>query len=303
MKIGVLLYTYNRTDDARINLEIIRNTWPKDELFKDVTIVHSYNGERDWWPEKYLEDELIYLENPGHFLGAELLINEGMNVFKNKYSDTDYVILLASDTWCVKPEYLSDIVRRLKDEDKYLATCVWGSRKKNDIFKRGAALDFCIFDFWWVVRAELFPLHYKEFLDKYKELFLYQDETPYLEVVFITRFLQAIERSIKIPSDNLLRPVAADHIYRLSDREPVHEVGSERRFFKRNYWERYMYWPKMELITHHDPIEKQKVLRKWNLGLGEYGKKFLAASDLTYYNHGLNKHTFSRHSKKIDYGD
>ncbi len=31
-KIGVLIYTYNRTDDARINMEIIRNEWSRFEI-------------------------------------------------------------------------------------------------------------------------------------------------------------------------------------------------------------------------------------------------------------------------------
>src|SRR3989338_8234397 len=91
-KVGVLMYTYNRTDDAFINMEIIRNTWKESEVLKDVVIVHSFNGEKEWWPGKYLEDELLYLENPGHFAGAELLINEGVKTFQTKHLDVDYVI-------------------------------------------------------------------------------------------------------------------------------------------------------------------------------------------------------------------
>src|SRR3989338_6988898 len=94
MKIGVLIYTYNRTDDARINMEIIRNTWQKSEMLKDVVIVHAFNGEKEWWPEEYLEDELLYLPNPGHYAGAALLIDEGIKTFQNKFQDVDYVIIL-----------------------------------------------------------------------------------------------------------------------------------------------------------------------------------------------------------------
>ena len=39
LKIGVLLYTYNRVNDVRINMEIIRNVWGKIELLKEVVIL------------------------------------------------------------------------------------------------------------------------------------------------------------------------------------------------------------------------------------------------------------------------
>lgn len=30
-KVGVLIYTYNRVDDAKINMELIREVWEKKE--------------------------------------------------------------------------------------------------------------------------------------------------------------------------------------------------------------------------------------------------------------------------------
>ena len=89
MKIAVLLYTYNRIDDARINMEIIRNLWSQHPLLKNITIVHSYNGDKTLWPEKYLEDDLLYLDNPGHFAGAEILVNEGVKYISENYHDKD----------------------------------------------------------------------------------------------------------------------------------------------------------------------------------------------------------------------
>ena len=85
LKIGVLLYTYNRVNDVRINMEIIRNVWGKIELLKEVVIVHAFNGQREWWLEKYLEDDLVYLSNPGHFEGAAILMSEGIkDVYKRQ---------------------------------------------------------------------------------------------------------------------------------------------------------------------------------------------------------------------------
>lgn len=303
MKIGVLLYTYNRTDDARINMEIIRNVWSKNDLLKDVIIVHSYNGEKEWWPEKYLEDELLYLENPGHFTGAELLLNEGVKCFSEKYSDVDYVITLASDTWLVKPEYIEKMILSMEKEEKYLATAVWGTKKLTNIWTRGSALDFNIFNLKWATKSHFFPLKFQEFKDKYEELFFYNDQTVYPENIFIIRFKQAIARSVKIVSENILKPVAESHIYRMKDREPVHTNSEENLVFRSGGWKRMMYVAKMGLIMHHDPMPKQKILKKWKLLLGESGNKFLNATDLSYYNRGLDKNVFIKNGKKIGYGE
>lgn len=303
LKIGVLIYTYNRTDDAYINMEIIRTLWKKSELLQDIKIVHAFNGQKEWWAEKYLEDELLYLENQGHFSGAEMLINEGVKTFQTKYPDIDYVIVLASDTWLVKPEYVEGMITTMQKEEKYLSCAVWGTKKLNNIWTRGCGLDFVIIDLKWATKSRLFPLQFTEFKSKYEELFFYNDQTIYLEVVFIVRFVQAIARSIVTVSDNILRPVAKSYIHRMIDREPVHTNSKENLIFKKGGFKRNMHVPKMGLITHHDPIPKQEVLKRWKLSLGEHGQKFLGAKDLTYYNRALDKNVYVKNGKKIGYGD
>lgn len=36
--LGILIYTYNRVDDAKINMEIIRNIWAKPKL----SVINKY---------------------------------------------------------------------------------------------------------------------------------------------------------------------------------------------------------------------------------------------------------------------
>lgn len=299
MKIGILLYTYNRTDDARINMEIIRKLWSKNELLKDVVIVHSFNGEKEWWPEKYLEDELLYLANPGHFKGAEILLNEGVRCFAEKYADVDYVITLASDTWLIKPEYIEKIILTMQKEEQYLATCPWGTIEKDSMWKIGMALDFNIFNLSWAIKNKLFPIRYSEFEQKYSEVFMYQDLTVYPERVFALRFKQAIQSSVSIPSEQMLKEVAEAHIYRMKEREPVHD---ERSWFgiKKG---RKMYWKDIGLLTHHDPEPKCEILKKLGLDLGEYSHRLITSSDLSYYNKGIKKTEYIKGKKKIGYGD
>ena len=109
----------------------------------------------------------------------------------------------------------------MKKEDRYLAAAVWGTKKMTDIWKRGSALDFNIFNLKWAVNFGLFPIRYSEFKEKFEELFFYKNETIYPEPVLMIRFLQAIAKSIEIPSENLLRKIAEEHVYRMKEREPV----------------------------------------------------------------------------------
>jgi hypothetical protein len=299
MKIGVLLYTYNRTDDARINMEIIRNVWSKNDLLKNAIIVHSYNGEKEWWPEKYLEDELLYLDNPGHFLGAEILFNEGMRCFNEKYPDIDYVILLAADTWLTKPEYIEKVVSTMQKEHKYLATCPWGTTKKDNMWVMGMAIDLAIFDAKWSKELKLFPFGYSEFVKKYFEIFSYNNEPIYPERVLAVRFKQAILKSKNVPSENVLNKVAEEYIYRMREREPIHD---EKKFFgiKKG---RKMYWKDIGLLTHHEPEPKQKILKSLGLKKGENMNRLILSTDLSYYNNGVKKITYSKGDKKVECGD
>ncbi|MDO8729127.1 MAG: hypothetical protein Q7K26_04550 [bacterium] len=299
IKTGVLMYTYNRTDDARINMEIIRNVWKKSELLKDVKIIHAFNGQKDWWPEKYLEDELLYLDNPGHFAGAELLINEGIKCFTEKYADTDYVVVLASDIWLIKPEYVAEIIKVMTKNNKYLATCPWGTLEKDNMWNIGMAIDFAIFDLKWSFQNHLFPIRYTEFFQKYHELFFYDDEIIYPERVLAVRFKQAILNSIKLPSENLLGKVADDHVYRMKEREPIHD---EKKLFRIKNG-RKMHWSNIGLISYHEPEPKQVLLKKAGLELGENGKRLVNSKDLSYYNEGVKKTVFVKGDKQTSYGD
>ena len=301
VKLGVLLYTFNRVDDARINLEIIRNTWKRIPLLREVTVVHAFNGKTEWWPDMYLEDELCRTDNPGHFAGAELLLNSGMEVFTDKYPDVTHVLILAADTWCVRPEYIERIVQEMRTSGAYLATSAWGNAEDTDMFKIGMSLDFSMLDMNFVRKSHLFPLRYQDFVEKYSELLSYQGSTVFLERLFALRFKQAVTELELIPSENLTEKIAQAHIYRLLEREPVHYKS--KKLFEKPKGKRTMHWPRLGLITHHDPKEKQRALRPYNVSLGEHGKKFLAARDLNYFNSGLTKTVYKKGEQVIDYND
>ncbi len=281
--IGVLIYTYNRTDDAKINMDIIRNVWEKSKHFEDVKIVHSFNGKKTWYPKKYLENDLVVTKNSWHFQGASDLIDAGIKTFQKKHKNIDYVVVLASDTWLIKLAYIENILNKMKKDNLYLATCPWGLPERNEIRDVGMAVDFFIVDLKWATKYKMFPINYADFYKKYEELFLYQKGgNVMLEKLLYARYLEAVSREEK--SGGVARKKAIKKLHELKDREPVHS-----RIDKEGYWIRNMYWAKMGLLSYHDPTPKKKILKKNNVVVGKNIEKLLQSRDLSYYNNGTTK--------------
>lgn len=281
--IGILIYTYNRTDDAKINMDIIRNVWGKTEYFEDVKIVHSFNGVKKWYPKKYLEDDLIVTKNSWHFQGASDLIDAGIKTFQQKHKSIDYVIVLASDTWLIKPAYIENILNKMKKDNLYLATCPWGLPERNEIRDVGMAVDFFIVDMKWATKYKMFPINYADFYKKYEELFLYQKGgNVMLEKLLYARYLKAVSR--KENSGGVARKMAIKKRLDLKDRDPVHS-----HIDKEGYWVRNMYWSKIGLLSHHDPAPKKEILKEWGIKKGESIKKLMRSGNLMYYNSGITK--------------
>lgn len=283
--IGVLIYTYNRIDDARINMEIIRNIWRGTKPFQDVKIVHAFSGKKEWYPKKYLENELVAIKNSWHFQGAADLIDAGVKTFERKYKNIDYVIVLASDTWLVDPGYVREILLKMKKEGSYLATCAWGLPERNSIADVGVAVDFFIIDAKWAKKYKMFPIRFGNFQKKYRDLFAYlKAGNVMLEKLFFARYLEAVSRAEKI--GGVARKIAIEKMLTIKDREPVHSHIDDE-----GSWIRNMYWPKMGLMTHHDPAAKKKVLKGNKISKGENIRKLLESKDLSFYNSGVTKMT------------
>jgi len=283
LKIGVLIYTYNRTDDAKINMEIIRSVWKKSKYLKNVKIVHSFNGEKKWYSKKYLEDDLVVMKNSWHFQGASDLIDIGIQTFQKKYKNIDYVIVLASDTWLIKSVYVEGILNKMKKDDLYLATCPWGLPKRNDIRDVGMAVDFFIIDLKWATKYKMFPINYFDFHRKYGELISYQrGGNVMLEKLAYARYLKALNMEENF--GGVARKQAIRKLLDLKDRVPIHT-----HIDKQGFWERTMYWPKIGLLSHHDPVPKKEILKKNNIKDGGNIKKLLKSKNFLYFNSGITK--------------
>lgn len=280
-KIAVVIYTHNRVDDARINIELIRN-W-KSKLFSKVTIIHSYNGKKDWYT-KTKEDILLSRQNSNHQQGASDLIDAGIQ--KALAQKPDYVVILAADTWLLRPAYLEKIIKSMAKKQQYVASSPWGSNKENSFWKNGLATDFFILDASFAQKAKLFPLAYNSFHKKHSEVLDYLGRNTLLELIFSVRLLQSIERFYTVPGAHLRRLIGNKIIYEMTERNPVHKET------KKTY-ERTMWWPKIHLATHHNPKEKQKILKQQKYGSlsGPAINMLRTSKDVRYYNGGHVKNS------------
>lgn len=297
--IAVAVYTYDRVDDARINFEIIRNIWEGSKYFNNVTIIHSYNGDLKWYPHQYLENKLIRIKNRGHYPGAADLIESGVNYVLNNNTEIDYVVTLAADTWILDPSFVHNIIEKMAVEGKYVAASCWGNPFEINSMKMGLSTDLFVIDTRWAKDCVLFPLKYDDFYKKYFEVLIFEKKIVFLERVFSLRFFQASQKHFGYKvSDYELAKKKDELLHRITEREPVHnyypdliyrkdaplKVKIKKAFNIDSPGYRNMYWPKIGLLTHHDPIQKQKDLINHSYPNMKYTNKFVKSNNLDYFN-------------------
>lgn len=222
---------------------------------------------------------MIRLKNPGHFQGAAELIDAGFQVIENCAEPIDYVVFLASDTWLVQPNFLAQIINDMAVNKQYIASCPWGELpdKPGNILEN-MAVDFFIIDFQWAKNAQIFPIDYERFYNKYSDLFYYLGSIPQVEKLLMSHITRAVHLQTK--TDVEYKKNTRKIIKIISQREPVHEKVDEN-----GLWIRRMYWPEIGLFTHHEPKEKQKDARSLKLNhVGPHFQKFIESPDLKYFN-------------------
>ncbi len=276
--IGILLYTHDRVEDACINQELIRNVWEKSGLFGSITIVHAYNGKKPWYPKKYLEDVLIRRSNPGHFQGAAELIDAGIQTFHKRLPNVRYVVVLAADTWLLLPSYVSKRIQTMQQKHRWLACSPWDVPQEREIPEVGISLDFFIVDMAWDRRNRIFPLSYKQFYDRFADLLLYvKGSNVSAEKLFFARYVRACGK--EYGRDVGKRIYGLSKLLVFKERRPVHS-----HINKQGFWIRKHFWPKIGLLTYHDPAAKQKAFQTFPKFAGTHAEKFRIIKSLSYFN-------------------
>lgn len=124
MKTAILIRVYNRIEDLKYNLQIIRDTWKENDYY----IIVVSNGRHKGYviPEESLKliDKLVVLEeNAGHRKGNSQLLLEGAKYIP---SDCEYTLILEADTWMYGDSIISKYINILsQSKDTVWASADW----------------------------------------------------------------------------------------------------------------------------------------------------------------------------------
>jgi len=125
-KICIVLRVYNRIEDIELNLEIIRNTWKKNEYY----IIVTCNGKSNDYnlTDKIYQNADFVLEidnNLGHLKGSSQLLLESIKLIPD---DCKYTILLEADTWIFSDNLIDEYVNKLDSQNAIWASARWYDR-------------------------------------------------------------------------------------------------------------------------------------------------------------------------------
>lgn len=222
-KVAILIRVYDRVEDLRYNLQIIRSTWKE----YDYHIIVVSNG----YPDGYKIDaesisridSFIALEqNAGHKKGNSQLLLEGRKAIP---VDCDYTIILEADTWMYKDR----IVRQYIEFMQQAPNIVWCSA---DWYDKDYAL------------ATDFAIIKSDFIRKNPGLF---DFELYPES-HIANYLRDANAGFGWITENM--PV---HVPSYVPKYPYINDSSQRRFYV---------FPKSRMVTHHVEYVKGGMDRK-----------------------------------------
>jgi len=122
-KVCVLIRVYNRIEDLKYCIKIIRDTWKLNDYY----VLVIANGTNDGYiideETKGKIDKLIEIENNiGHYNGNSQLLLEGL---KHIPDSCDYTLLLEADTWTYGDELVSTYIGKLQEEGAVWASAQW----------------------------------------------------------------------------------------------------------------------------------------------------------------------------------
>lgn len=122
-KITVVIRVYNRIEDLRYNINIIKKFWKKYNyhiicVFNGLSDGYRINDEIKFKFDTYVEIN----ENIGHISGNSQLLSYSLKYIPY---DTDYVVILEADTWIFDDSIIEKYVKILDGSDYVWASAEW----------------------------------------------------------------------------------------------------------------------------------------------------------------------------------
>lgn len=211
-RIAVIIRVYDRIEDLKYNLQVIKQTWTEF----DYHIIVVTNG----YPDGYIIDaesimfidNFIVLEhNAGHKKGNSQLLMEGQKCIP---ADCDYTVILEADTWMYTDRTIKEYVEFMEEA----SNVVWASADWYDK-DYALAVDFAVID--------------SKYIHNNPKLF---DFEVYPEC-YIANYLRDTNAQFKWITENM--PV---HVPSYVSKYPYVNDSTQRRFYV---------FPKSKMVTHH----------------------------------------------------
>ena len=221
--IAVLIRVYDRIEDLKYNLQIIRETW-KLYNYHIIVVSNGYPNGYTIDPESVkLIDSFIALEsNAGHKKGNSQLLLEGI---KSIPINCDYTIILEADTWIYTDKVIGQYVEFMKEAPNV----VWSSA---DWYDKDYALATDIA----IIKSDFIRSNPKLF-----DFELYPES-------HISNYLRDAKANFKWITENM--PV---HVPSYVPKYPYINDSSQRRFYV---------FPKSKMVTHHVEFVKGGMAQK-----------------------------------------
>lgn len=164
MNITVLIRVYDRVEDLKYNLQIIRDTWVENDYYIIVVSNGRSKGYTIDTESLKMIDKLVDLEeNAGHRKGNSQLLMEGAKYIPD---GSDFTLILEADTWVYGDSIISKYGKLLSEQEN----AVWASADWYDKYY-ALATDFALIktqyikDYPNIFNFELFPeCHISNFL-------------------------------------------------------------------------------------------------------------------------------------------
>lgn len=211
-KVAILIRVYNRIQDLKFNLQIIKHTWTEFD-YHIIVVSNGYPDEHriDAESTSIIDNFIVLEHNAGHKKGNSQLLMEGQKYIP---ADCDYTVILEADTWMYTDKTVKEYIEFMEEA----STVVWASADWYDK-DYALALDFA------VVKSG--------FIRQNPKLF---DFEVYPEC-YIANYLRDAGVKFKWITENM--PV---HVPSYVPKYPYVDDSVQRRFYV---------FPKSKMVTHH----------------------------------------------------
>lgn len=218
IKIASIILTFNRIDEVKAQMDIIREAW--QPMFEKIDIYHEFNGQKSWYPKKYKEDFLHQHKPMPHFVGANHMLNQGIKHVLTSKEKYDYIIVTSADAWFYDPKKLRKIIDACEKNKFQLATSLWGLVVFGTEF----------FIITPNLAKKVFPLRFNRIISQYNLLKWAHSRVAVLEALFTLKVMRILKKPNKI--------------YLIPGRRAV--------------WPKNRYWSANFYASHHDKNKRKR---------------------------------------------